>query len=100
MTRLEADTAIASGGIANVPFIVKQANADAMKPFFWIQELEETEGYGNLKPRLQYLQIVLLDFFPRIDGLPGLIRWPHVSISTIEKVAGPDATKTPLADVS
>jgi len=99
-TRLEVDTAIASGGIANIPFIVKQANAAAMKSFFWIQELEETKGYGNPKLRLQYLQIVLLDFFPRIDGLPGLIRWPHVSINTLEKVAGPDATKTPLPDVA
>lgn len=70
-TTLAVDTAIETGGIVNIPFIVEQANA-AEK--------------GKPKLRLQYSQIVLLDFFPRRDGFPGLIRWPHVSINTLEKV--------------
>lgn len=82
-TTLPVDTAIESGGIVNIPFIVKQANAAEMKSTFWIQELEEKDGAGNSKLRLQYSQIVILDFFPRRDGMPGLIRWPHISINTL-----------------
>ncbi len=82
-TTLPVDTAIESGGIVNIPFIVKQANAAEMKSTFWIQELAETDKCGNPKLRLQYSQVVLLDFFPRRDGMPGLIRWPHVSINTL-----------------
>jgi hypothetical protein len=36
----------------------------------------------------QYLRIVMLDFFPRRDDLPGRIGWPHISINTLEKVPG------------
>ncbi len=89
-TKLEVDTTVESGGIVNIPFIVKQANAADMKSTFWIQELAEKDDSGNPKLRLQYSQVVLLDFFPRFDGAPGLIRWPHVSINTMEKVAAPN----------
>lgn len=85
-TKLEVDTTVESGGIANIPFIVRQANAADMKSTFWIQELAEMDVSGNPKLRLQYSQVVVLDFFPRRDGSPGLIRWPHVSINTMEKV--------------
>jgi hypothetical protein len=84
-TVLDVDTTVETGGIVNIPFIVKQANAAAMKSTFWIQELADTDTLGNPKLRLQYSQVVLLDFFPRRDGLPGIIRWPHVSINTLEK---------------
>lgn len=86
-TTLTVDTSNPTGGIVNIPFIVKQANAASMKSTFWIQELDEKDDNGEPKLRLQYSQVVLLDFFPRRDGLPGLIRWPHVSINTMEKVA-------------
>jgi len=74
-----------AGGVLNIPFIVKQANAAAMKSTFWIQELADKDQNGDPKLRLQYLQVVMLDFFPRRDGQPGAIRWPHVSINTLEK---------------
>ncbi len=86
-TILDVDTDIPTGGIVNIPFIVKQANATTMRSTFWIQELEDLDPSGNPKLRLQYSQTVMLDFFPRNDGQPGLIRWPHVSINTLEKVA-------------
>jgi hypothetical protein len=62
-----------------------------MKSTFWIQELKEKDKNGKPKRRLQYSQLVMLDFFPRVDGLPpgccpGPIQWPHVSINTLEKV--------------
>ena len=87
-TVLSVDTAISTGGIVNIPFIVKQANAVSMRSTFWIQELEDTDDNGNPKLRLQYSQVVMLDFFKRTDGLPGLIGWPHISINTMEKVSG------------
>ncbi len=88
-TALVVDSEIPTAGIVNIPFIVRQANATVMKSTFWIQELAELDIHGNPKLRLQYSQLVMLDFFPRRDGLPGLIRWPHVSINTMEKVVEP-----------
>lgn len=85
-TVLDMDTTIETGGIKNIPFVVKEANAAEMKSTFWIQELAEKDEDGNPKLRLQYLQIIMLDFFDRRDGMPGLIRWPHISINTMEKV--------------
>jgi hypothetical protein len=94
-TTLTVDTTNPTGGITNIPFVVRKANATVMKSIFWIQELAEKDTYGDPKLRLQYLQVVMLDFFPRRDGFPGccpgLIRWPHVSINTLEK--DPDASK-------
>lgn len=91
-TVLNVDTTRPTGGIANIPFIEQQADAAAMNSTFWIQELDETGPDGTPKLRLQYAQVVMLDFFPRRDGLPGRIAWPHVSINTLEKVsAAPDA---------
>ncbi len=82
-TVLEMDTTTESGGISNIPFIEKQADATAMKSTFWIQKLDgDSPAF-----RLQYLQIVNLEFFPRGDGLPGRINWPHVSINTLDKVS-------------
>ncbi len=88
-TTLPVDTQALTGGIANIPFVVKQANASSMKSTFWIQELAELDTQGNPKLRLQYLQVAMLDFDPRTSGLPGRIVWPHVSINTMEKVEEP-----------
>lgn len=80
-TTLDLDTSTASGGIHNTPFIIKHANATSMKSTFWIEKSKS----GSLQ--LQYLQVVMLEFFPRADGLPGLIGWPHVSINTLTKAS-------------
>lgn len=86
VTVLDVDSEIETGGIKNIPFIVRQANAASMKSTFWIQEIDD--GGGRTRLRLQYSQIVMLDFFtPRRDGMPGPIRWPHVSINTLDKVS-------------
>lgn len=84
-TEIHVDTRFETGGIVNIPFIVKQANAVEMDATFWIQELAEKDAQGNPKLRLQYTQNVALDFFKSPEG-EGLIRWPHVSINTLEKV--------------
>lgn len=93
-TTLHVDSTIPTGGIANIPFVVRKANAATMQSTFWIQELAEKDVNGDPKLRLQYLQVVMLDFFPRRDGLPpsccpGPIRWPHVAINTLEKQVDP-----------
>ncbi len=88
-TVLEVDSTRPTAGIVNIPFIERQADAATMNVTFWIQELEEQDENGQPKLRLQYAQVVMLDFFPRVDGLPGRIAWPHVSINTLEKVEEP-----------
>jgi len=88
-TVLEVDTTIEDAGIVNIPFIVREANAASMKSTFWIQELDEKDDKGQPKLRMQYSQVVILDFFNRRDGLPGLVRWPHVSINTLDKIGEP-----------
>ncbi len=87
-TVLRLDTELQQAGIVNIPFIQKEADAASMQSTFWIQEVDND---GETQLRLQYLQVVMLDFFsPRRDGMPGDIRWPHVSINTMVKVAEPD----------
>lgn len=87
-TTLTVDTELKSGGISNVPFSVREAEPVSMKSTFWIQELaEKDKRTGKPKLRLQYSQVVMLDFFqPRQDELPGRVAWPHISIATLEKV--------------
>ncbi|MDR7333756.1 hypothetical protein [Roseateles asaccharophilus] len=57
-----------------------------MASTFWIHELAEPDPLDGALFVLQYLQDVSLDFFPRLDMPPGLIRWPHISINTLRKV--------------
>ena len=88
-TVLTVDTTRQDAGIVNAPFVTKQAEPVSMKSTFWIQELKEKDKYGHPKLRLQYSQVVVLDFFrPREDGHPDRARWPHISINTLEKVSG------------
>ena len=81
------DTTLGTGGIENTPFIENQADASEMRSIFWVHELNETEPNGEPVRVLQYLQIVMLEFFDRLDGEPGLIKWPHVSINTMKFVS-------------
>lgn len=84
---LHFNTKFATGGIHNIPFIERQADASDMEATFWIQELEEQDENGNPKLRMQYSQTVFLDFFPaREETESGKIIWPHISINTLEKV--------------
>lgn len=77
-TELMFDSTIESGGISNIPFIKRQADASRMTATFWIQELADTDSNGDPILRLQYTQTVILNFFG--------IDWPHVSINTLQKV--------------
>jgi hypothetical protein len=84
-TTLELDTTLATGGVLNIPFVARHANATAMRATFWILEYRDADGKAGI--RLQYSQNVLLEFAgPRSDGMPGPIRWPHVCIGTLDKL--------------
>lgn len=88
-TILAVDSTRQNAGVVNIPFVVKQAEPVSMKSTFWIQELKDKDECGHPKLRLQYSQIVMLDFFrPRQDELPDRAQWPHISINTLEKVSG------------
>ncbi len=92
-TVLHVETDVEKAGIVNIPFIERQADANEMISTFWIMELEEKDKKGKPKLVMQYSQTVMLDFFERPDGStnpdgsPKLIRWPHISIATLEKVS-------------
>jgi hypothetical protein len=90
-TTLSLDTELMEGGIVNIPFIERQADAASMKSIFWIMELDEKNDKGDPRLVLAYSQFIYLDFFPRPDGKPGLIRWPHISINVMEKIEEPSA---------
>lgn len=86
-TVLTVDSTRKNAGIRNVPFSVREAEPVSMKSTFWIQELSENDQFGNPRLRLQYSQVVMMDFFrPREDEFPGRAVWPHISIATLEKV--------------
>ncbi len=93
-TVLHYDTTLADAGIHNIPFIERQADASEMQATFWIIEMED--GADGPDVLLAYSQTVFLDFFPRRDGVEGLIRWPHVSINVMEKVSEPDRERPRL----
>lgn len=85
-TKIYFDTDFGTGGVLNIPFVTKQANAAAMRSTFWIHELDQPEGSRAPTMIMQYLQSVFLDFHViRSDDLPGRIRWPHISINTMIK---------------
>jgi hypothetical protein len=88
-TVLTLDTSLLTGGIHNIPFVAKQANASRMRAVFWIEELADPDAQGNPQFMLQYAQRVLLDFFSLGDPDLGRIKWPHISINTMKLTARP-----------
>lgn len=84
-TILSFSTTAETGGIHNIPFIVKHANASEMHSTFWIMETDEQEPDGTPVFIMQYMQVVMLDFFDRLDSEPGRIKWPHVSFNTMRR---------------
>ena len=77
------DVATANGGgVANIPFIQANADARSFKSTFWI----ETLAADSRPSRLQYSQQVDLFFISRPDG-EGLVKWPHITVSTLTKQA-------------
>jgi hypothetical protein len=90
-TSIVLDTTLATGGIHNIPFVTKQANATSMRSIFWIEELAAPDAQGKPQFMLQYAQRIFLDFFPIGSGDPldPKIRWPHISINTVKQTSRP-----------
>ncbi|MEM7119123.1 MAG: hypothetical protein AAF614_42290, partial [Chloroflexota bacterium] len=93
-TVLPMDTELLEAGIVNIPFVERQADAAVMRATFWIMELDEVDKKGRPRLLLAYSQFIFLDFFERFDGEDGLIRWPHISINVMEKIAWPEEHDT------
>ncbi len=66
---------VPSGGILNIPFVVKNANATKLDAIFWIETVEQPDKTTFLQ--LQYTQTVTLNFLG--------IDWPHISVATLVK---------------
>ncbi len=77
-----------NGGISNIPFIVKHANATRMQAVFWLEKVRNKKS-GQEFNQLQYTQIIDLEFhrkFMKNQSDPkakGLITWPHITINTM-----------------
>jgi hypothetical protein len=65
-----------SGGIVNIPFIVKNANVTKFNAVFWIETVQNPNSESTFL-QLQYTQTAILDFL-NID-------WPHISVATLIK---------------
>jgi hypothetical protein len=63
------------GGIVNMPFDIKNAEATRLDAVFWIETVQNPDGSTFLQ--LQYTQTVNLRFIA--------IDWPHISVATLTK---------------
>jgi len=74
------------GGILNIPFVMKNADAIQLDAIFWIERVAPPKhAPRGTEPflQLQYTQTVILSFPPE-PGKP-VINWPHVSGGTLVK---------------
>ncbi|WP_434388697.1 heme-binding protein [Melittangium boletus] len=71
------------GGILNIPFVTRNANATSLQAKFWIETVTPKDGPAFLQ--LQYSQRVMLVFPDKAKG-GTLIIWPHISVATLVKV--------------
>lgn len=76
------------GGIVNIPFIQKNANATTFDATFWIETVKNPTT-GEPFDQLQYSQQTNLEFIKCGSGCSaggsGLIVWPHVNVNTLVK---------------
>jgi hypothetical protein len=73
------------GGILNIPFIQKNANATSFSATFWIETVENGVT-GEQFDQLQYSQQTNLEFIKCGSGCSdgsGLVVWPHVNVNTL-----------------
>jgi hypothetical protein len=73
---ISISTVAPAGGILNIPFVTRNANAVQMDAIFWVETVEHAGG-GHFM-QLQYVQRVILDFIG--------IHWPHFSVATLVRI--------------
>jgi len=72
------------GGLSNIPFVSKNANATSFTCVFWIETVQVPNGKEYMQ--LQYFQQTNIEFLPTFGGPPGsLIVWPHTNVATLVK---------------
>jgi len=73
-----------SGGIVNIPSIVKNTNTPSFEATFWIETVKD-EKTGKSFQQLQYTQNTVIEF--PVKGTPKgkTIEWPHVNVNTLVK---------------
>jgi hypothetical protein len=74
-TDVIAITTKGAGGILNIPFVKKNANAAQMDAIFWIETVKQEDSDAFLQ--LQYVQRVMLEFEQ--------VRWPHITVATLKQ---------------
>lgn len=75
------------GGILNIPFVTKNANATVFQSTYWIETVED-EATGQTFQQLQYWQQTNIEFLPVDAEQPPpqtLIMWPHANVNTLRK---------------
>lgn len=72
------------GGLLNIPFIQKYADASLFAATMWLAYENSASGTPDLM--LQYAQLTMIDFAQQPDQRSGLIKWPHIDINTLKKV--------------
>jgi hypothetical protein len=73
-----------NGGISNIPFVVRHANATAFACTYWIEQVKSPDS-DQVSFQLQYSQQTNIEFLPKFDNPNALIMWPHVNINTLIK---------------
>lgn len=77
------------GGILNIPFVDRNANATRFSCDYWIETIEDTpadgSGFAQQVQQLQYSQQTNIEFIPKFDDPKKLIMWPHVNVNTLRK---------------
>lgn len=77
------------GGLENIPFLQKNADAATVFATFWIEKIKGPTPDTGFS-QLQYIQTVFLNFPVMVPGKPpgALLTWPHVSAATLRKTFG------------
>jgi hypothetical protein len=73
---IKVSTVAPAGGILNIPFVTKNANAAQLDAIFWLEKVRQSDGQHFMQ--LQYVQRVILDFIG--------IHWPHFSVATLVRI--------------
>jgi hypothetical protein len=73
---INVSTVAPAGGILNIPFVTKNANAVQMDAIFWVSKVRRPDGQHFMQ--MQYVQRVILDFIG--------IHWPHFSVATLVRI--------------
>lgn len=72
------------GGVLNIPFVAKNANATAFQCTYWVETVRDPKT-GQEVQQLQYSQQTNIEFMPKFGDPGQLIMWPHVNVNTLRK---------------